>query len=351
VNNQEDKRKIKLNSFILIVLDIFFFTIIIGTLIYYIFYFLWNFIKKHMNELKFYLSIIDLHNKLNYININIIIKNQIKEIKTEINRIKNETSKNNKTFAIPINLNLNDSTIKFEIIEVLEKMLEIQNENLIIIDIDGMLKFICNSHKLINKIKNTNESDNGFIIKTCDDKFMEGMVLALNDEIMQTLINIINSLRYKFFATIINEYTVNTRFSPITSDYHQILMQYDMLCSFEYKLNFDRDLFKILVNEMEITYSDDYKKEVLLHQIYQIFDKKILKEFKKNLTINYLFLLTKETKISPSYFLDKLYQDILIENTDTELLFETRVVFSNFLFKKEHQNNINNGKRIWKSIV
>jgi hypothetical protein len=168
---------------------------------------------------------------------------------------------------------------------------------------------------------------------------------------MQTLINIINSLRYKFFATIINEYTVNTRFSPITSDYHQILMQYDMLCSFEYKLNFDRDLFKILVNEMEITYSDDYKKEVLLHQIYQIFDKKILKEFKKNLTINYLFLLTKETKISPSYFLDKLYQDILIENTDTELLFETRVVFSNFLFKKEHQNNINNGKRIWKSIV
>ncbi|KAB7884900.1 hypothetical protein [Poseidonibacter ostreae] len=377
MNSKQRKSKIISQALTTLLVDTVSVTLIIAVLLYFAFYYFFEnislsfftsilyslclsifieclFVRKQIHQVKLDIEVVNLHDELNYTNINEILKKEITKIKENIIDIEHETYKKNKkpkVFSISLELNINNTLKKTQILEALKNILHINEQEFINIDVNGMIKFICKSHSLIEFVKNKNNTENSEARNICEDNSDLGWAYALNDELEQSTINIIESLKYKFMALIINEYTIQSTFSAVTSDYHATLIKYDIYCSIKHKLNFKNDMFKTIANEMEVNHRDDCKHKVLLFQIYKLFDDKSLEEFKKILTINYLYLLTESRK-KPAYFLDMLYNYSLSYHTDSEILYEFRKRFSKYLFNKHCPSHFYNDIiKIWTSII
>lgn len=364
MKNESRKKTIIIQLLKTLFFDIVFGTFAIAVIIYYFFNFFfssinltfysslfyslcisiiieWIYTRKQIENIKLDLDIVDLHNRLKYNDINEIIKNRIELIELDIDNIKTETKKNHTQnfFKIPLELNIKEFK-KFEILEILRKILPIDEKEFIHIDINGMIDFLSKSHSFIKFIKDDNSSKNKKLMKDNSNDNWLGMSLASNDEVKQTTLNYIDSIRHKFISIIIQEYTNQSSFSPVTSEYYKKLIRYDYYCSIKDKLDFNNDIFEIIANEMECLYSDSDKNIVLIHQLHKLFSYSsteellLLRKFQNKITENYLYLLSKK-RTKSNYFLDRLYNEALTSNSvDLELLYKVRKDFSKYLFKK-----------------
>lgn len=384
MDNKLRKRTIKLQLYKTLLTDIIFFTILLSIIVYYFFHFFfntinlsfydsifysfclslffeWIYIRKYViDEIKLDLDVVDFHNKLKYTDVNEIIQERIKLIELDIDKIKSEMRKKsdiNKVFEIHLELNIG-KYIKLEILKILKTILTINDKELIIVDTDGMIEFLSRSYDFRKIVVEKYQTTNTELMKNNSDDSWIGGSLAFNDEELQIILNYIICLRHRFISLIIQEYTNQSSFSPVTSDYYLKLMKYDYYCSIKDKLDFSKDIFKTIANQMEGVFKNDYKEKILLHQLHKLFNdnslsnERLLQEkFNKAITTNYLYLLSQK-RTKTNYFLDRLFNEALVSNgANMVLLHEARKNFSKYLYKKPFQNNSNNGYDNWSGII
>ena len=289
----------------------------------------------------------EIHREYKYNNINEIIDKRAIEIRDqiaksifplkEINFIGSFAIKE-KTISI-INDYFPEKSILFKCLNSETLLLEIP--------IEDMINFYYyEAYELIDYANNENEKNNTFVTKELGG---DGYAYASNDRIRQDIINTVEVLKNMIKASLIEMITTTSSFSPATTYEIENLKYYTRLRELERVVDKEKDIFHSIGKEMEIFYRFDYLDKVITFKAFKIFKDNDLKLFKKAITENYLYLLTK-IPTRETYFIAKLFNGALIQYTDYDMLEKVKDKFSKYIFKKEHENSYKH-LRVMESVI